>query len=83
VLILGFLWWRPQGIFPERRRKLGAGAARRKAGQEVVPSFMRPMAARGSQSPPMLKIKNLGRDFGGVRAVETITFDVAPGCVTG
>ena len=24
VLILAFLWWRPQGIFPERRRKLSA-----------------------------------------------------------
>ena len=27
VLILAFLWWRPSGLVPERRRRLGAGLA--------------------------------------------------------
>ncbi|HEU4723594.1 MAG TPA: branched-chain amino acid ABC transporter permease [Gemmatimonadaceae bacterium] len=30
LIILGFLWWRPQGLLPERRVRLGEDGARRK-----------------------------------------------------
>jgi branched-chain amino acid transport system permease protein len=83
VLILVFLWWRPQGIFPERRRKLS----------RLVPAVL----ARGDTVPPgdtpdpdgperpglVLSVRDLRRDFGGVHAVDGLSFDLAPGQVTG
>ena len=91
VLILIFLWWRPQGIFPERRRKLAANAARRK-GREAAAAGAGgesngvPLGLRGAHvtgRPPVLEIRDVGREFGGVHAVESITFEVAPGQATG
>jgi branched-chain amino acid transport system permease protein len=76
VLILAFLWWRPQGIFPERRRQLSrllphppeqrGGAPRRRAGDTAT-----------------LSVRDLRRDFGGVHAVDGLSFDLMPGQVTG
>ena len=99
VLILIFLWWRPQGVFPERRRRLSAVLAKaRRSGvaqtsdvtvateSEAVPSG--PQTSGGTdQNTPIagaaLTVTNLHRDFGGVQAVDSISFDLAPGTATG
>jgi branched-chain amino acid transport system permease protein len=78
VLILVFLWWRPQGIFPERRRKLSAAAPRAAA------TLSSPPAADHAERPVVsLSVKDLSRDFGGVHAVDGVSFDLAPGKATG
>jgi branched-chain amino acid transport system permease protein len=136
VLILAFLWWRPQGIFPERRRQLSrglstpparpapspgsaaakpagsaaakpagsaaakpAGSAAAKpagsaagqpagsaAGQPAGPAEFHwhpPARAGGAAAAATLSVRDLSRDFGGVRAVDGLSFDLAPGQVTG
>jgi len=134
VLILVFLWWRPQGIFPERRRQLSrlVPSARRESGDRVSPSrqpgpsageagraegVSRPAGdGRGPGAPGVvpresgaggrppgpaqfhwrpparpggaggaatLSVRDLSRDFGGVQAVDGLSFDLAPGQVTG
>ncbi|HEY8046124.1 MAG TPA: branched-chain amino acid ABC transporter ATP-binding protein/permease [Streptosporangiaceae bacterium] len=112
VLILAFLWWRPQGIFPERRRQLSRGlstppprpapaaggaaaqparsAAARPAGstaaQPAGPAEFHwhpPARAGGAAAAATLSVRDLSRDFGGVRAVDGLSFDLAPGQVTG
>jgi ABC-type branched-subunit amino acid transport system ATPase component/ABC-type branched-subunit amino acid transport system permease subunit len=93
VLILVFLWWRPQGIFPERRRRLSqfVPAAQREAAVPAGESPTRPGAtfhwhapARSADQPAAkLAVHDLHRDFGGVRAVDGLSFELAPGQVTG
>jgi branched-chain amino acid transport system permease protein len=93
VLILVFLWLRPQGIFPERRRQLsrlltassqvaavgGAGfVTHGESGAGGMPSLVtepRPGAR--------LAVRDLRREFGGVAAVDGLSFELAPGQVTG
>ncbi len=130
VLILAFLWWRPQGIFPERRRKLSrliavspggttpldppawgtpAPHPPRRAGEppeglrlaevqpagetepwsgpdgssprDLVAGRTRPGAAR--RPPARLSVRDLRISFGGVQAVDGLSFDLAPGQATG
>jgi branched-chain amino acid transport system permease protein len=93
MLILVFLWWRPQGIFPERRRRLSrfVPAAQREAAVPAGESPIRPGAtfhwhapARSADQPAAkLAVHDLHRDFGGVRAVDGLSFELAPGQVTG
>jgi branched-chain amino acid transport system permease protein len=90
VLILLFLWFRPQGIVPERRRKLslavaGAGVA--------APALAAPMRSNGLRvraaglanpaSSATLEARDLHRDFGGVVAVDGFSFSLPPGQITG
>jgi ABC-type branched-subunit amino acid transport system ATPase component/ABC-type branched-subunit amino acid transport system permease subunit len=79
VLILVFLWWRPQGTFPERRRRLSRGVS---PGRRP-PTSARPAAAPGSGDRATLSVRDLHRDFGGVQAVDGLSFDLSPGQVTG
>jgi branched-chain amino acid transport system permease protein len=101
VLILAFLWWRPQGIFPERRRKLSralspadrsaavaeaASAGRQAAAAKTVAAVL---AAQDAPAPPagrapaQLAVRDLRVGFGGVQAVDGLSFDLAPGKATG
>ena len=98
VLILVFLWWRPQGIFPERRRRLSrllsspGGATPRppqlrarwqKQGVAAVLAAEQapvPVAGRGAIQ---LSVRDLRVSFGGVRAVDGLSFDLVPGKATG
>jgi branched-chain amino acid transport system permease protein len=94
VLILAFLWWRPQGIFPERRRQLSrlipaprrAAVRPAQAGEpEKAPSvhWHPPARAGGAPTAATLSVRDLSRDFGGVHAVDGLSFELAPGQVTG
>ncbi len=98
LLILSFLWFRPQGILPERRRKL----ATRSAPPPGVDSGMPTLAASeptpvlvslevsGSRlAPPdaggevILECRDLVRDFDGVRVVQGATLAFERGRLTG
>jgi len=73
VLILIFLWWRPQGVFPERRHQLS----------RFIPAAGPEPAAAPSQPGAPLAVRGLSRDFGGVRAVDKVSFELLPGTATG
>ena len=139
LLIVAILWWRPQGILPERRardrllperrawdrllpararvgrRTLDGGTPAAAAAQsataapaaaavdgeavqpqEAVLTF-RPRASRTARAaaaitsqdgpvqdgPVGLRVTDLRKAFGGVKAVDGATFDVLPGSLTG
>jgi len=125
VLIIGFLWFRPQGVLPERKRVIAvaAPAARRATGwqsdatpplsvpetrevggdgrqQNASGTSPRPVPqptagegerARGDSRSPgsltsagvVLEAVGLSREFGGVRAVNDVSFTVRQGTLTG
>jgi len=136
VLIIGFLWFRPQGILPERKRVIRVAAAapdgrraraaptgRRAAGWRAwakppwsVPETRsgdgggRPQNASGTPPQPVpqpsaqrerargdsglagaaepagpvvLEAVRVSREFGGVRAVDDVSFVVRQGTLTG
>jgi branched-chain amino acid transport system permease protein len=87
-LILVFLWFRPQGILPERRRKL---ATRTPDDPPSAPSDLAvlasPPAREGLADPPatevILECRDLVRSFDGVRVVEGVSMAFQRGRVTG
>ena len=113
VLILAFLWFRPQGIFPERRRRLSrllpagvtepvvtqpavvqsaateSAALVRDRPQEqrgpagAVPRTPAPDAAATRAPSARLAVSELRRGFGGVNAVDRLSFELVPGQATG
>jgi branched-chain amino acid transport system permease protein len=132
VLIIGFLWFRPQGVLPERKRVIAVGAPSggRAAGWrsdaragDVLPEAdgadgdRRPRYARGTSHRPapgpsageepsavggerargdsgnpgsgerdaavVLEAAGVSREFGGVRAVDDVSFVVRQGTLTG
>ena len=94
LLILVFLWFRPQGIFPERRRRL---ATRRPPDDEPVaepadgtaPSVALPAVGARRElvsapgEPPILECRDLSRTFDGVRAVDGVSMAFQRGRLTG
>ena len=106
LLIVIFLWVRPQGILPERKRVIRAGAAAipptaaappppapsvlESAAPELAMSLSaEPMSAvRPIGEPPgdrevVLETVDVSREFGGVRAVDGVSFRVRHGTLTG
>jgi branched-chain amino acid transport system permease protein len=119
LLIVIFLWARPQGILPERKRVIRAGRGtaaedapagrwhRRPTAEVAVPELRpaqdgsplgassrsslesaRPGGSEATQAgngqrPPVLEAVRLGRNFGGVRAVNDVSFVVREGTLTG
>jgi branched-chain amino acid transport system permease protein len=101
VLILAFLWFRPQGIFPERRRKLsralapedrsaavveGASVGMEAAVEKTVAAVLAAEAApapTAGRAPAQLAVRDLRVSFGGVQAVDGLSFDLVPGKATG
>ena len=84
LLIVIFLWARPQGILPERKRVIplpapAAGGAR-SSPRVPVPADG---ASPDGQPPVLLEAQNLVREFGGVRAVDGVSFAVRKGTLTG
>jgi branched-chain amino acid transport system permease protein len=114
LLIVLFLWFRPQGILPERKRVISVPAAKAgvtmtgavqagvaKAGAVraggvqagavqagAVPRASSPQAeeqppAPAPDRPVMLEAVDMVREFGGVRAVDGVSFQVRKGTLTG
>src|SRR5215813_9483731 len=84
VLIIGFLWFRPQGILPERKRVIrvaGVGAAPQPSAQEERARGGSGLA--GPAASVVLEAVEVSREFGGVRAVDDVSFSVERGTLTG
>jgi ABC-type branched-subunit amino acid transport system ATPase component/ABC-type branched-subunit amino acid transport system permease subunit len=84
LLIVIFLWIRPQGILPERRRVIrlpapAAGGAHSPARVSVPPDGASP----DGRPPVVLEARDVVREFGGVRAVDGVSFSVRKGTLTG
>ncbi len=96
LLIVIFLWFRPQGVLPERRRRTAVGRPRSVMPNEDVVTLVgtgrergRSVAARSVPAPalpdggPLLRTADLTRDFGGVHAVAGVSIEVRRGTLTG
>jgi branched-chain amino acid transport system permease protein len=86
VLILVFLWFRPQGILPERKRLVPLPAAGPDQAGPVAALSVRERAAPPAPDggrPVVLQATDLVRDFGGVRAVDGVSLSVRRGTLTG
>jgi branched-chain amino acid transport system permease protein len=89
LLIGVFLWFRPQGVLPERKRVIAVPQLA-SAGQLTRASGRASSRAR-TDTPPgepagggvILEATGLSRDFGGVHAVAGISFSVRRGTLTG
>jgi branched-chain amino acid transport system permease protein len=92
LLIVIFLWIRPQGILPERKRFIrlpgsaAAGAAsagwRGSVRADTAAPETREVDGIG-QPPVVLEARDVVREFGGVRAVDGVSFAVRKGTLTG
>jgi ABC-type branched-subunit amino acid transport system ATPase component/ABC-type branched-subunit amino acid transport system permease subunit len=84
LLIAVFLWFRPQGVLPERKRviKLQPVAADGPGDQPPAAWVPRQPAPPGG-GKDLLVVAGLTRDFGGVHAVSGASFSVREGTLTG
>jgi branched-chain amino acid transport system permease protein len=82
LLVVIFLWFRPQGILPERRRTIGATI---NIPNEDVVSLAGPVRAPRATAADgvVLRTVDLVRDFGGVHAVAGVSIEVRRGTLTG
>jgi branched-chain amino acid transport system permease protein len=109
LLIVIFLWARPQGILPERKRVIklpapavaGVGAPAPRDGDGNLAHQPAPSAAGGDGAglapaaggvdgerrlvagEVVLAARGVSRDFGGVKAVNDVSFEVRHGTLTG
>jgi branched-chain amino acid transport system permease protein len=98
LLIVVFLWFRPQGVLPERKRviALPPGEGKSPPDAALVSVWERPRAAASRQAPArsagadgrqaadtVLEAVGLVREFGGVRAVDNVSLSVQRGTLTG
>lgn len=102
VLIVIFLWFRPQGLLPERRRRLGERAAGSQpaapvigekaapamaspsAGAEAAASVISPGRVHGvGDSRVIVELTEVVKSFGGLRAVDGVSFKVREGTAVG
>ena len=85
LLIALFLWFRPQGVLPERKRVMAvpepaAGAA---ADGPLLVRQRTPPSGSPAERDTILQAIDVSRDFGGVRAVSGVSLSVARGTMTG
>ena len=91
LLIVVFLWFRPQGILPERKRVIPLPQRPEPAADDgkapAAPAIsVRPRAAPPASPGPrpvVLEAVHLARDIGGVRAVNDVSLAVRRGTLTG
>jgi branched-chain amino acid transport system permease protein len=86
LLIVVFLWFRPQGILPERKRVIQAVPLRPPA--SLAPPALggtdpAPPAAAPSPDETVLQAADVVREFGGLRAVAGVSVSVRRGTLTG
>ena len=87
-LILVFLWFRPQGILPEPRRKLATRTPDDSPGAPANLAVLTSPPARdglpaASGAEVILECRDLVRSFDGVRVVESVSMAFQRGRVTG
>jgi branched-chain amino acid transport system ATP-binding protein/branched-chain amino acid transport system permease protein len=99
LLTIIFVFTRPQGLIPERRPRYQvepppatpagepgpAGSWAQQAAGTTASDRTLPAgpAAPGEPVPPILTAAGLARNYGGVHAVDGVSFTVAPGSITG
>jgi branched-chain amino acid transport system permease protein len=87
-LILAFLWFRPQGILPERRRRLATRTPDDAPGPPTNLAALASPPARDGRAEPrvtevILECRDLVRSFDGVRVVDGVSMVFQRGRVTG
>jgi branched-chain amino acid transport system permease protein len=86
-LILAFLWFRPQGILPEQRRKLatrGPGDPLRRDEPTPATATASPTATASATAPDViLECRDLVRSFDGVPVVQGVSMGFQRGRITG
>jgi branched-chain amino acid transport system permease protein len=80
LLIMIFLWFWPRGLFPERRRRFAKSRAQPGGQIAVKGAAMRTGVEPGAT---ILEVRDLRKQFGGVSAVNGVSFSVPAGKVTG
>jgi branched-chain amino acid transport system permease protein len=97
LLIVVFLWFRPQGVLPERKRLIALPAGNTEPAADPGPvqdgkggpaARLVSVRERDGQAGPgagetILEAAGLVRDFGGVRAVGGVSLSVRQGTLTG
>ena len=95
LLVVIFLWLRPQGILPERRRRPGAAfavsppetvIASPPAAEHATPERATPdpsARAADHRTDVVLRAQGLEREFGGVQAVAGVSIEVHRATLTG
>jgi branched-chain amino acid transport system permease protein len=76
LVIVLFLWFRPQGIIPERRRVIVGNAGSAKPDSAPAPAAPAPLRARvssGQSNDIVLEARAVARSFDGVRAVDGVS----------
>ncbi len=85
LLIALFLWFRPQGVLPERRRVTAVPdrptAAAATPAAAIVTTAATPQP--GGDADILLQAIDVSRDYGGVRAVSGVSLSVRRGTITG
>jgi branched-chain amino acid transport system permease protein len=80
-LLIGiFLWFWPRGIFPERRRRFSITPPVSPTDVPVLPRTRSPAAQAAA---PLLEVRDLRKEYGGVHAVDGVSFTVPAGRITG
>jgi branched-chain amino acid transport system permease protein len=88
LLIGVFLWLRPQGIMPQRKRVINLAAAQAGPDAQPVPAAAaavreRPAASPGLDGREILRANGLSKDYGGVHAVAGVSLSIDRGTLTG
>jgi branched-chain amino acid transport system permease protein len=86
LLITLFLWLRPQGILPERKRVIALPARAPARQDEIEGTAQAPplrAALAGGADQEMIRTEGLSRYYGGVRAVADVSLVVERGTLTG
>jgi branched-chain amino acid transport system permease protein len=79
LLIALFLWFRPQGVLPERKRVIVLPASPEEAAAPRAPAA----PAAPAEPDVVLEAVGVSRDFGGVHAVSAVSLSVVRGSLTG
>ncbi|MGH3272887.1 MAG: ATP-binding cassette domain-containing protein [Streptosporangiaceae bacterium] len=82
LLIAVFLWFRPQGILPERKRLIALPARDPDAAPRTARTA-RPAATGAARPDVVLQAIDVAREFGGVHAVSGVSLSVRRGTLTG
>jgi ABC-type branched-subunit amino acid transport system ATPase component/ABC-type branched-subunit amino acid transport system permease subunit len=81
LILVGFLWFRPAGIIPERKARWPVPAL--SGAPSMAAEAIRPEAPGQQAQDPILSCDGVSVSFGGVRAVDGASLSVPRGSITG